>query len=370
MGFRVDITAAVIRTNGGPFTLEDVVLDEPRPDEILVRVVGVGVCHSDIVFAQRGSTARVLGHEGVGFVERLGSDVSGFAVGDRVLMSFHSCGGCRACLRGLPAYCAQFMDHNVSGQRPDGSMSIRDRDGAPVAGNFFGQSSFATYALAHARNVVAVPSGVSDEAFPLLGPLGCGIQTGAGAVLNALCIPPGSSFVVTGAGGVGLSAVLAAVLCGAADIIAVDLHDDRLHLATDLGATRTINGRDYPDLASAVREIIGDGAAFGLDTTGNGAVIRSLVRAVRPSGTVGLVGIATPGSQLDLDERMQFEGRTVRAIMEGDALPQVFIPRLIDLHLRGEFAFDKMIRTYPFAEIQQAVRDSESGVSVKPVLLL
>src|SRR5438309_488089 len=236
----VDVVAAVVKAKGEPFKIEQVQLDEPRADEVLVKVVGTGVCHTDLICRDQWYPVplpAVLGHEGSGVVEAVGSAVTKVQPGDHVVLSFVSCGECVACKEGAPAYCGGLYDLNFSGLRPDKTTALSS-GGSPVHGHFFGQSSFATYALAYERNVVKV-----DRTAPLelLGPLGCGIQTGAGAVLNSLHPDAGSSIVVFGVGSVGLAAVMAAHVAGCTTIVAVDLKPSRLEAAKRVGATHVID---------------------------------------------------------------------------------------------------------------------------------
>src|SRR5580693_4370229 len=210
----VDAMAAVVREKGGRFALERVCLDEPRPDEVLVRIRGVGMCHTDLVARDQYFPVplpAVLGHEGAGVVEAVGSAVTKVAPGDHVVLSFASCGACANCRQGAYAYCDDLYGRNFSGARPDGSRTCCDADGHRIGGSFFSQSSFATRALATERNVVKIPSDVPVE---LMGPLGCGIQTGAGAVMNALRPKAGESIAIFGAGSVGMAAALAARVVG------------------------------------------------------------------------------------------------------------------------------------------------------------
>jgi aryl-alcohol dehydrogenase len=249
----MQISAAVVNEVGAPFALSDVDLQAPAPDEVVVQIAGAGICHTDIA-VQHGHLPfplpGVLGHEGSGTVVDVGADVRTVTVGDQVAISFNSCGGCPHCAKGEPAYCHNFLEYNFGGVRPDGSSGLACA-GTKLGGNFFGQSSLATHALAHERNVVKLPL---DAPVELVGPLGCGIQTGAGAVFNSLDVQPGSTVVVAGAGAVGLSAVMAAVVREAASIIAVDLHESRRALATSLGATHAVDPKAGP-LAEQIREI-------------------------------------------------------------------------------------------------------------------
>jgi aryl-alcohol dehydrogenase len=363
----MQITAAVLRAGDQPYSLEQVDLADPRPDEVLVRIVGAGMCHTDLL--PRGAATIspppiVCGHEGAGVVEAVGSEVEGVAVGDHVVLSYESCGACEACQADRPYACEQFWLRNLLGRRADLSTGITDASGAEIPSRWFGQSSFATHCVATARNVVVV-----DPALPLerLGPLGCGIQTGAGTTMSAdaLDVQPGTSIVVFGAGAVGLSALMGAVVQGASTIVAVDLHQSRLDLAAELGATHTILGDD-PDLAGRVLELTGGaGCHYAVDTTGNPAVARTAMGCVRLGGRGALVGAALEEMAFDT---LSVTGKTVFWVLEGNAKPQTFIPRLLELWQADRFPFDRMIEEFPLDRIQEAEEASLSGRVVKPVL--
>jgi aryl-alcohol dehydrogenase len=299
----------------------------------------------------------VFGHEGSGVVEAVGPGVTRVKPGNHVVLSYDSCGACAPCLTGAAPYCDQFMARNITGTRVDGTTGASDSAGMPVAARWFGQSSFASHAIATERNVVPV-----DPALPLqiLGPLGCGLQTGAGSVLIALGVRPATSIAVFGTGAVGLAAVMAARVAGAAEIIAVDLHPASRELALELGATRALDGAD-PGLAAAIGKV-----HYCFDTTGVPAVATTAISVLRPGGTCGLVGAG--GGELTLRPEA-LAGRSVRYIMEGEAIPQQFIPRLIRLWERGRFPFDRLIRTYPLDQINDAEHDSANGTTIKPILL-
>jgi aryl-alcohol dehydrogenase len=362
------IKVAVVRQKGGPFQLESVTLGPPRPDEVLVRIVATGMCHTDLVARDQFLPVPqpiVLGHEGAGIVEAIGADVKEVVPGDHVVLSFLPCGRCRACREGAPASCENFFEHNFSGQRHDGTHALSDRDGHILNDRFFGQSSFGTFAIANERNVVKVRK---DAPLELLGPLGCGIQTGAGAVLNALKVGAGDSFAAFGAGAVGLSAVLAAAATGATTIFAVDIVPARLELAKTLGATHVINSREQ-NAVEIIRQVTGLGVDFSLDSTGLPEVIRSAVEALRPRGQCGIVGASKPGTNLELDVTDLMQNcKIVRGIIEGDSVPNVFIPHLVDLYMQGRFPFDKLVKYYAFDEINEAAADSEKGGTIKPIL--
>ena len=364
-----EITAAVVRKKGGPFRVETLTLEEPRPDEALIRIVATGMCHTDMVARDQLYTVPlpvVLGHEGAGIVERVGSSVKKIAPGDHVVLTYMWCGHCKPCLNGDLTYCENFYPLNFGGAREDGSTATQDKQGA-VHDHFFGQSSFGTYALAHERNVVKVPAAAPLE---LLGPLGCGIQTGAGAVMNALKVRPGSSFAAFGGGAVGLSAVMAARVAGATTIIAADVVPSRLALAKELGATHTVNSRET-DPVEAVRKITGGGADFTLESSGRPAVLRQAIDALAIKGVCGIVGAPALGTEASFDVNgVMTTGKRIIGIIEGDSVPDLFIPSLVELYQQGRFPFDKLVKFYPLDQINQAAEDSEKGVTIKPIVRL
>ncbi len=362
----MEIKAAVTFEKSAEFKIEKVQLSEPRDDEILVRIVGAGICHTDLAARDQHlpiPLPSVLGHEGAGVVERVGARVTKVKPGDHVALSWMCCGSCPSCSSGRDSYCEHFLELNFSGARPDGTTTMKFGDQV-IHGNFFGQSVFADYALAEERNVVKVPKDVPLE---ILGPMGCGIQTGAGAVMNALQARPGTSIAIFGIGPVGMSAVLAAVVCGCTTIIAVDISADRLKIAKELGATHTVNAREVNPV-EAVRDLTGGGPNYSLECVGNPAVFRQAVDVLPLLGVCGLVGVVAPGTEVTLNMDLIMNGRTVRGVIEGDAIPDLFIPKLIDLYRQGRFPFDRMITFYPFEDINKAVEDMEKGLVIKPVL--
>jgi aryl-alcohol dehydrogenase len=362
-----EIKAAVVRKKDGPFQIETLTLEEPRPDEVLVQIVATGMCHTDMVARDQLYTVPmpvVLGHEGAGVVEQVGAGVKKLKPGDHVVLTYMWCGHCLPCLRGDLTYCANFYPLNFGGAREDGSTATRDKQG-PVHDHFFGQSSFGTFALVHERNTVKVPNEASLE---LLGPLGCGIQTGAGAVMNALKVRPGSSFAAFGGGAVGLSAVMAARIAGATTIIAADVVPSRLALAEELGATHTVNSKET-DPVEAVRKITGGGADFTLESSGRPAVLRQAIDALAIRGTCGIVGAPALGTEAGFDVNgVMTTGKTILGIIEGDSVPDLFIPTLVELYQQDRFPFDKLVKFYSFDQINQATEDSEKGITIKPIV--
>jgi aryl-alcohol dehydrogenase len=365
----MEIKAAVIFKQSGEFSIEQLDLSDPHDDEVLVRVEAVGICHTDLA-ARDGHLPlppppSVFGHEGAGVVEKVGKGVTKVRPGDHVVLGWDYCGECAACKADKYLYCFNFFVHNFNGARPDGSTTLKKGDQV-IHGNFFNQSSFASFSLANERNVVKVPKDVPLE---MLGPLGCGVMTGAGAVMNSLQATSGDSIAVFGVGPVGISAVLAAVVRECAPIIAVDIHEGRLKAAKEFGATHTVNA-GAEDPVAAIQEITGGGAHFTLECVGNPAVFRQAVDVLPRLGVCGLVGVVPPGTEVVLDMDLIMNGRTVRGILGGDAIQDQFIPELIELYQQGKFPFDRMITYYPFDEINKAVEDMEKGLVVKPVLRL
>jgi len=363
-------TAAVARAPGADFTLEPSARAAPGAAGTLGGVAAFGVCHTALV-AREGampfSLPAVLGHEGAGVVERVGAAVTKVAPGDRVAMTFRSCGQCDRCKSGDPAYCYSMPALNYIGMRPDGSKAIRQGETA-VSSNFFGQSSFATYALAYERNVLKLPD---DLPFPLAAPLGCGVQTGAGGVILALACPTGSSLLITGGGAVGLSAVMGAAIQGCATVIVVEPQASRRDLALELGATHVIDPAAATDLAAAVRAILPQGVDYAFDTTGRPDTLAAIMGALAPKGVLGIVGIPPAGTPLpgDLGTVLTF-GQTVRGIIEGDSDPDVFLPELIAHWRAGRLPLEKLVRTYPFDQINAAIAAQHHGDCVKVVLTL
>jgi aryl-alcohol dehydrogenase len=364
------VKAAVCRQDSDLFQVEDLTVDDPRPDEVLVRFTAAGLCHTDLeVAAGRMPTPFpvVAGHEGAGAVEAVGAAVTGFSPGDRVVASFSFCGTCRNCLSGRPAYCPLHFPLNFGAQRTDGSVGLRTPSGEPVHDHFFGQSSFAGYGLCRPSSLVTVrETSLPDQ---VLAPLGCGIITGAGAVWNVLRVSPGSTVAVFGAGAVGLSAVMAAVAAGASRIIVSDMHSSRLDLAAHLGATDVLDATSGAG-AEQVRELTGgQGVDFSVESTGVPDVMSQAVAALAPLGSAAILGVAPDGADLRTNAFALLEGRTVTGSIVGHQAPAVLVPCILDLHGKGRFPLEAMVRTYPLDHINKAVNDVRSGTAVKAVLL-
>lgn len=353
------IEAAVVERAGDPFRFEQLVMDPPGREQVRVRIHACGICHTDMVMRDGGLPIpfpAILGHEGSGVVDAVGADVSGIVPGDHVLLSFHSCGHCTACHDHQPGYCDEFVPRNFLGLRQAGEGGIRRGD-QTMGSNIFGQSAFATYALAHSDNVVRIDP---DLPLDLLAPLGCGVQTGAGTVLETLNVQPGQSIAIMGAGAVGLSALMAASIAGAGRIAIVDRHAHRLELAMELGATETSN--DLSLLDGLFDHIV--------DTTGVPALLSQAIGMLASRGTLALVG-AYPDAGLAIDpSAIMSMGRRIVGVVEGGIDPRQFIPRLIGYYREGRLPLEKLVRRYPFAQIQAAFAASERGDVIKPVIVM
>jgi aryl-alcohol dehydrogenase len=362
------ITAAVSRAGAPAPVLEELELEEPRDDEILVRMVAAGICHTDL-HAHAGiglpvPKPAVLGHEGAGVVERVGSAVTHLEIGDHVVMSGGSCGACPSCLNARPTYCREAMPRSFGGRRMDGTTALSS-DGETVASHFFAQSSFASHCVAQARGAVPIPR---DVPLDIVAPMGCGIITGAGAVIEALSVRPGESIVIFGAGSVGNAAVMAAKLAGASAIIAVDTVAERCALALELGSTHAIDStKDDP--VEAVKAILPFGANYSFNTTVSDKVYDAAMRVLANEGVQGFVTRPREPWTPDMMQ-MLAGGRGLKGILGGSAAPRIFIPKLVEFWRQGRFPLERLIASYPFAEFDKAWRDCESAAVVKPVLIM
>lgn len=364
------IQALVVEKKDARFEEQELELEEPARGEALVRVVAVGVCHTDQI-TRHGDMPMpfpsVLGHEGAGIVERVGEGVTQVAPGDAVIIGWPACGECRNCLDGQPRYCLRTGEALVSGRRFKGERAgttAYSRKGKPINGHFFGQSSFATHSITTADALVKVPA---DTPLELMGPLACGLGTGAGAVLNEARPRLGDSVLIVGVGAVGLAAVMAARNSGVTTIIVADVHDSRLEMAQEFGATHTINSGSK-DLVGEVRRITGSTVDFAFDCTGVIAVIEQAAETVGMLGTLVLVGGAPAGARFSLDHLRTLWGKRVIGVLGGGGRTGQLIPALVDLFQQGRFPFDRLVRYYEMGEIEQALADSKSGEVVKPIL--
>jgi len=361
------VRAAVMPARSGRWAIVPLEIAEPGPREVLVRVVASGICQTD-VHARDGffpmPWPAVYGHEGAGIVERVGAGGTTLAPGDAVLMANPACGECPDCLDGYESYCVHAARLKQSGLRADGSIALGDGE-TPVYGSFFQQSSFATHALATERNTIRIPAAAALDvaaAFP------CGVNTGAGAVMNVLKPRAGESFVVFGAGTVGLAGVMAARLAGCDPIVVVDRFESRLALARELGATHAVSANDRNLVAEVKRAVGGRGARLSLEAAGFPDALRAAVEVLAPRGVCCLTGSARAGTEVALEMRHVQQGRTVRGCVQGESRVREFLPRLVDLHLAGHLPVERLVRHYAFERINEAVEDMLAGRTIKAVL--
>lgn len=361
------IKAAVVEEKGQDFKIVEMELDEPKYGEVLVKVEACGVCHTDEVAKQQlieVPLPAVFGHEGAGVIEKVGPGVTGFKPGDRVGFSFGYCGTCAACRTGHPYGCRENRRLNFGGVQFDGTKRLHYK-GQEVS-SFFGQGAFATYAVVHQNNLIHT---ADDMPLKLVAPMGCGIQTGAGAIFNYIKPEADSSIVITGCGPVGLCAVMAAKIAGCTTIIACDVVDSRLELALEMGATHTFNSKNGSIIDECKKLTGGLGVDYAVDCTGIGACVRSSLNCTRPMGVCAIVG-ATQELTINVENELMGTAKTLGGVVEGCCIPQLFIPKLINYYKRGQFPFDRMIKYYKFEDINQAFADTKSGKVIKAVLTM
>ncbi len=374
MSNKQTIEAVIAHSPEQPLTVERVELTQPQGMELLVRVVAVGICHTDIMAKNKGlcQFPMVLGHEGVGIIESVGESVQGLAPGQKVLMSFDSCGHCPQCSDDKPSYCNDHGSLNFSGTRPDGRLTHNyPNSDAPIYGSFFQQSSFASFALCHPSNVTVLDD---DLPLPLMAPLACGIQTGAGTVFNTLDVKADTAIAVFGCGCVGLSAVMAAKVAGAKHIVAVDLNEDRLAMALELGATIALNPSGFESaqlLNEEIQRHCGLGCHYSIDTTGVPSVLRQAFDVCGPLGVTAMIAPGVPGTEVTIEMMGLLPGKSLRGVVQGDSVTAEFIPQLIELWRAGQFPFDRLIQLYQsIEELPQAFEDMREGKVIKPVVII
>jgi len=361
----MQIRAAIVKEKDGPFLIENIDLDEPRGAEMLVKIAASGYCHTDELARKQALPVPlpvVLGHEGCGIVEKIADGVSEFKVGDRVAFSLASCGKCDSCLEGWPTQCLMFPQLNFGGKQPDGTTRL-SQNGKPLA-TMFGQSSFAEYAVVNERCAVRIPDDIPLE---ITGPLGCGLQTGAGTVLNRLKPRPGSSIAIFGCGSVGLSAIMAAKASGCGMVIGVDRLKSRLDTALELGATHVINSTDTPDAVAEIMKLTGSGAGCAIDASGNSGCTRMSLQCTRIGCTTAVIGGGLDVT-INIEHDLMKVSKSLVGVVLGDTNPKVFIPELLSLYKAGRFPFDKLISFYDFDDIDKAIDDSHTGKAIKAVL--
>ncbi|WP_030453712.1 alcohol dehydrogenase catalytic domain-containing protein [Herbidospora cretacea] len=361
--------AALLERVGAPLVVRDLDLAPPGPEEVLVRIEAAGVCHSDQHYLAGDLTCPlpvVPGHEGTGVIEAVGPGVSRFRPGDRVCLMWRPrCGQCRNCLVGRPALCEAAGVMVGSGGLLDGTTRL-SADGEKVH-HLLGVSCFAEYAVVSERAVVPVPDGVPPEIAAIAG---CAVITGVGAVLNAIGECAGDGIVIFGAGGVGLSAVLGAVLAGANPIVVVDVVADRLETAERLGATHVVDA-SATDVAAALNDIRPGGAEWAIEAIGRPDTLETAFAALRPGGTLVAVGLGKVGQTFTVPVNLlvQRERRIVGSLY-GSANPLVDLPKIFDLYLAGRLPLDLLVgRRYRLDQINEAFADLTGGAVGRGVIV-
>lgn len=359
------IRSAVATRQSADIQIKTLNLAAPKANEVLIRTVASGVCHTDVAGRDGGMSPYpvALGHEGAGIVEQVGDAVTTVKVGDHVVTSFSYCGHCRNCRTGHPALCEYLNQLNFGGANYDGTHRLHDEQGNAVSA-FFGQASLSEYMVVDEHGVTKVDPQVDLK---ILGPLACGLQTGSGTILNYLKPSFGSTLVVAGVGGVGLAAIMAAKILNLDHIIAVDIHENRLTLARELGASEVINSQQVKDVEAKILQLVPGGVDYSVDTTGFAPIIKNLVHVLRPSGTCAVIGM-TGDVTFNIQEEIMGDSKKLIGLIEGDAIPQLYIPKLIKYYQKGLFPFDRLVKYYSFDNVNQAIADSLSGKVIKPIV--
>ena len=368
MSTGIETLAAVIEAPGKDFVVETVQLAAPGPSEVLVRIEASGVCHSDWNAATGASATpmpAVLGHEGGGIVERIGTAVTRVAPGDKVVLSWlPTCGVCPACMRGDLSLCANSTTYMGKGALPSGEVRL-SRGSSPLY-HYSYLSTFARHAVVDERSCVVLAEDADLEAACLVG---CAVTTGVGAVFNKAKVVPGSSVIVFGGGGVGLSAVMAAKFSGATTIVVVDPVASKRELAAVLGATATVDGRDA-NLAEELRELCGGGADYALEAAGLPALATIAFNAIRPGGMVVLVGVPADGETVSFPGNVLVRSeKIVTGTFYGSARPALDMPLIMRLYADGSFPLDRFVsKRYPLSGVNDAFAAMLEGRVVRAVL--
>ena len=359
--------AVLCRELNKPVVVEKISVDPPKRGEVTVKMGACGVCHSDLS-AVNGTIALplplVLGHEAAGVVEEVGEGVSGIARGDHVVFSFiYMCGKCRFCVSGRPVLC---LEQGKALTTPlEGTPRAHDAAGKPLD-IFSGCGTMAEYATVSAENLIRIDPKIPMEVAALVG---CAVTTGVGAVFNTAKLEPGSTAVVFGCGGVGLSAIQGARIAGAERVIAVDTLDAKLAMAKQFGATDVI--RFNEDCVKTLKKLTDGGPDYAFECVGSGDLAGVAYRAIRRGGTAVVVGVARPAENTSLRTMtLVFEEKTLTGSYFGSCVPRVDFPRMLGLYLGGQLRLDEMItRRYAVDEAPQAFADLESGKNARGVIV-
>lgn len=361
-----DIMAAVAHSVREPYSMENLQLGDLRSDEIFIKIQASGICHTDFIAESLVPLPAVFGHEACGIVEEIGAAVKDFKIGDRVVVSYPQCGVCSGCISGKPYLCDEHMPLAFSGTRLDGSRTTAS-DFDRYSLSFFQQSSFASHAIVQSRNLVKI---LSDEPSEIVAAIPCGVQTGAGSVINTFNAGPTDSIAVFGVGAVGLSAVIAANIAGLKPIVAIDVVESRLELAKDLGAHFAFNAND-PDLIQRIKDCSNKGVRYSLETSGNEQALEAAIASLQTGGTCGMVISPHFGQKYPFSPTEVFKGaKTLCGIIQGSSIPSVFLPKILQWHREGRFPLEPLISLYPFENINQAAADAKTGKAIKAILTM
>ena len=351
-----------------PLSIEEVNLDPPGPNEVLVKIAGAGLCHSDLS-VMNGSRPRpeplVIGHEGSGEIVEVGSAVTDIEVGDHMVFQFSpSCGRCRRCMEGRPQVCEVGAKAKAAGDLMGGGRRITDADGNRIA-HHTGVSCFAEYAVADRGSVVVIDKDLPLDEAALFG---CAVMTGVGAVINTARILPGDSVAVIGLGGVGLNGILGAKLAGAETIIAIDIADDKLGLARQLGATHTVNASDA-DHVEQVRDLTNGGVDYAIDLAGVIPAMKTAYEVTRYGGSVVTAGLSPSTAKFSfIQSNLVSEEKSIRGSYMGSCVPVRDIPRFISLYKQGRLPVDKLIsRKVSLDEVNEGFDRLQNGETIRQI---
>jgi NDMA-dependent alcohol dehydrogenase len=361
--------AAVCREMNQPVVVEEIEIESPGRDQVMIKLSACGVCHSDLSATDgtiKFPLPMIIGHEGAGIVVEVGEGVTDLAAGDHVISSFVTmCGKCRYCTTGRPYLCDRAA--NALFTLPDGSVRTHDRAGNAL-NVFCACGVMAEYATLHVNNVIKIEQDMPLDRAALVS---CGVMTGVGAVFNTARMEAGSSAVVFGAGGVGLNAIQGCAIAGARTIVAVDTNEAKLELARRFGATHALNAKNEEDVAKAVKKITQGGADYGFECIGFGETVTQVYKSVRKGGTVVVIGVANAKDTTSLRTLMiPTEAKTLVGSWYGSARPREDFPKLIALYKSGRLKIDELItRTYSIDEAPQALLDLEQGKNARGVIV-
>ncbi|SGZ52926.1 CIC11C00000003555 [Sungouiella intermedia] len=351
--------------------LEEIeVREDLKPDEVLVEMVALGLCHTDIfVSTNQMNDTSILGHEGAGFVRKIGSGITHCNVGDPVVLSFTYCGACNLCKKTDVSYCEQFTPLNMMACESEGE-TFSSTTGIKPIGKFFGHSSFSKFSVVSGKLVVNVKDfNLTLDQLKLLSPLGCGFQTGAGSILNTGNAKEGETVAVYGLGGVGISAIMGAKIAGCSKIVAIDIKQSKLDLALKVGATHTILAGDNNEVRKKLHEITDGGPDLSFECIGGPIFVQNALDNAANKGRVVFVGVGKPEDVLNIAVfPFLVSGKQLIAGVEGDSVPTEFIPRLIRHYLKGEFPVEEIETRFPFADFEKALAGMKAGTVTKAIL--